>query len=204
MIIKNIEKKIRLAMLISVGSFVTCIIIAGMSMMFAYTKINEERNKIYVLDNGVPLLVNRTNQEVNRTVEYQGHVNLFHKLFFTLPPDNDFIEKNLQSSMYLIDDTGMTEYNNLKEKGYYNSILASSAVLSIIPDSIQVDMTTKQFKFYGTQRIDRETSVIKRSLVTTGYIKDVPRTINNPHGAIITNWKTIQNKDLSYDKKKVF
>jgi hypothetical protein len=43
-----------------------------------------------------------------------------------------------------------------------------------------------------------------RSLITEGYLQDVPRTVNNPHGVLITNWKTIENKDISNEQKKIF
>jgi conjugative transposon TraK protein len=204
MIIKNIEQKIRLGLIVSIGSFLTAIIIAGSAFYFARDLIYQSRNQIYVLDGNVPVLVRQTNVEVNREVEYKSHVNLFHMLFFTLPPDDDFMKNNIEKSMYLIDESGLTEYNNLKEKGYYNAILASSASLGIQTDSIQLDLDNMTFSFFGTQRIERETSILKRALITTGSIKDVPRSDNNPHGCLITNWKTVLNKDLETITKKRF
>ena len=204
MIIKNIEQKIRLGLIVSTGAFLTAIIIAGSGLYFARDLINQSRKQIYVLDGNVPVLVRQTSMDVNREVEYKSHVNLFHMLFFTLPPDDDFMKNNIEKSMYLIDETGLTEYNNLKEKGYYNAILASSASLSIQTDSIQLNLESMTFSFFGTQRIERETSILKRELITTGSIKDVPRSDNNPHGCIITNWKTVLNKDLETITKKRF
>ena len=43
-----------------------------------------------------------------------------------------------------------------------------------------------------------------RTLVTEGGLQDIPRTINNPHGCLITNWKTLENQDLSNEAKKLF
>ena len=106
--------------------------------------------------------------------------------------------------MYLVDASGLTEYNNLKEKGYYNSILASSAVLSIRADSINIDQEKKSFRYFGTQRIERKTSILTRTLITEGNYEDVPRTENNPHGCLITNWRTILNKDLNHTQKSSF
>ena len=40
--------------------------------------------------------------------------------------------------------------------------------------------------------------IMKRSIITTGYLENVPRTQNNPHGLLITNWRTLENKDLDY------
>ncbi len=161
MIIKNLENKIKLAGILSIGCFATSIVISGMVLAFC-------------------------------------------SLFFTLPPDDEFIKYNMEKAMYLIDDSGLKQYNNLKEKGYFNTILASSATVTIMTDSIKVDMNNLSFEYYGIQRIERETSILKRQLVTTGKLRQIPRTENNPHGLIITDWKTILNKDLDYKVKKNF
>ena len=204
MSIKNIENKIKLAGLISIGSFLTSLVVCGLSFFLCYSLIVNDRKNIYVLDNEVPILVKQTGTEVNLEVECKSHVNIFHSLFFTLPPDDEFIKNNMEKAMYLVDESGLKQYNNLKEKGYFNTILASSATVTIKTDSIQLDMNEMKFKYYGIQRIERETSILKRQLVTTGELRQVPRTENNPHGLIITNWKTILNKDLDYKVKKNF
>ncbi len=201
--INKIENKIKLAFAVSIGSFITSLALAGIVCFFAYSLINEQRKKLYVLDHNVPLLVQQTNLGVNRKVEMESHINMFHLLFFTLPPDDAYIKNNLTKAMYLVDETGLAQYNNLKEKGYYNSILASSALLTIQTDSVMIDVN-RHFKYYAKQRLERETSILKRLLVTEGDLQDVPRTENNPHGFIIKNWKTVINKDLEHETKKSF
>jgi conjugative transposon TraK protein len=201
--INKIEDKIKLAFAVSVGSFITSLVMVGIVCFFAYSLINEQRKKLYVLDHNVPLLVQQTNLGVNREVEMESHINMFHLLFFTLPPDDAYIKNNLTKAMYLVDETGLAQYNNLKEKGYYNSILASSALLTIQTDSVLIDVN-RHFKYYAKQRLERETSILKRLLVTEGDLQDVPRTENNPHGFIIKNWKTVINKDLEHETKKSF
>lgn len=204
MIIKNIENKVRLAFAVSIGSFITCLAIVIGVFVFSYTLISGERKKIYVLDNEVPVLVKQTGIEVNLEVEAKSHVNLFHMLFFTLPPDDDFIKRNMEKAMYLVDESGLKQYNNLKEKGYYNTILSSSATVTIATDSVLVDLNNMTFEYYGVQRIERETSILKRQLITQGKLRQIPRTDNNPHGLIITDWKTIVNKDIEYKAKRNF
>ncbi|MDE3744038.1 conjugative transposon protein TraK [Maribacter polysaccharolyticus] len=202
--IKNIENKIKITMLTSILSFVAAIIIALGAIYISYVNSQEERQKIYVLDNGVPILIKRTQVQENRMVEYKSHINLFHHLFFTVPPDNDFIKKNIEQSMYLIDDSGLKEYNNLRERGFYNQILSSSAVLSIITDSVLVDPVTLNFNYYGKQRIDRKSSLIYRTLHTNGNLKEILRSENNPHGVLITDWRTVENKDIENKSKSNF
>ena len=80
---------------------------------------------------------------------------------------------------------------NLKEKGFYSNIMGTSAVFSIFCDSIKFNEETLEFTYYGRQRIERRTSILMRELVTAGQLKRVPRTDNNPHGLLITNWRTL-------------
>lgn len=206
MIIKNIEAKIRLATFLSAGSFLLTAIIVLIVSFFAYRQVVDARKSVYVLDaNSVPLLARQTNVQLNRAAEYRSHINLFHGLFFSLTPDDKYIEYQMKRAMYLVDESGALQYNNLKEKGFFNSILSSSAVLTIQTDSIIIDEARKYFRYYGKQKIDRRSSTIIRSLVTEGYLKDLDiRSDNNPHAVLITRWKTLENKDLENVQKNSF
>jgi hypothetical protein len=50
------------------------------------------------LDNGVPVLAKQTDVLLNRPVEYKAQIELFHRLFFTLAPDDAYIKDNIQKS----------------------------------------------------------------------------------------------------------
>ena len=206
MIIKNIETKIRLATFLSAGSLITLILASLIISFFAYKQVSNARKTIYVLDeHSQPLLARQTGVEMNRAVEYRSDIARFHALFFTLTPDDKFIEYQMKQAMYLIDESGALQYNNLKEKGFFNSVLSSSAVLTIRTDSIYLDEARKYFRYYGTQRIDRRSSTTTRSLVTEGYLRDLEvRSDNNPHAVLITRWKTLENKDLENVQKNAF
>jgi len=122
----------------------------------------------------------------------------FHQYFFNLPPDNDYIKWTVGKAMYMADGTALKQKQALDENGFYSDIISSSAVCTIICDSIQFDEHTRKFSYYGTQIIKRRTRDLKRTMLTTGYVENVPRTQNNPHGLMITNWRTLENKDLDY------
>lgn len=206
MIIKNIEAKVRLATFISLASLISAILIVIAVLLFSHKTVSEARKTVYVLDaNTVPLLAKQSDVRMNRAAEYRAQINLFHNLFFSLTPDDKFIEYQMKRAMYLIDESGALQYNNLKEKGYFNSVLSSSAVLTIRTDSIYLNEAKKYFRYYGKQKIDRRSSTITRSLITEGYLKDLDiRSDNNPHAVLITRWKTIENKDLENVQKNSF
>ena len=90
--------------------------------------------------------------------------------------------------MYLVDETGLAQYNTLKEKGFYSNIMGTSAVFSIFCDSIKFDKEKMEFMYYGKQRIERRTSILTRELVTAGQLKRVPRTETLYGSAFTTKW----------------
>ena len=71
-------------------------------------------------------------------------------------------------------------------------------------DSIELDLNTKKWRYTGKQKIERPSMITIRSLITEGSLQDIPRTPNNAHGVLITNWKTIENKDLINETKKLY
>lgn len=203
-LIQNIETKIKLSLFISLTSFITSIIICIIAFSYASKMITAEKNQIYVLDHNVPLVAVRTNILDNREAEYKASIETFHDLFFSLPPDNEYIQKQLNKAMFLIDASGLAQYNTLKEKGYYSGLISTSSVITCTKDSILLDLNTKEWKYFGKEKIERPSSITIRSVVTTGSLQDVTRTDNNPHGVLITNWRTLENKDLKNEAKRVF
>lgn len=201
MLIKSIESKIRLATTVAISSLVIALLISAFALFSAYKQVANARQSVYILDNNVPILARQTDMQMNRPAEYKAHVDLFHSFFFSLTPDDEYIQHQMKKAMYLVDESGVQQMINLKEKGYFNSILSSSSVLTLETDSITVDVPRKYFRYYGKLKIDRRSATLLRSLITEGYLKDIPRSDNNPHGLLITGWKTLENKDLENVQK---
>ena len=201
MVIKNLENKIKLVGIICTVFLIGCIIISISSILTARTMVSDAQKKVYVLDGNVPILVNRTTMEETLDVEAKSHVEMFHHYFFTLAPDDKYIKYTMEKAMYLVDETGLAQYNTLKEKGFYSNIMGTSAVFSIYCDSISFDKSKMEFKYYGRQRIERRCIILTRKLITAGQLKRVPRTDNNPHGLLITNWRTLLNRDIEQKTK---
>ena len=201
MIVKNIEKRIKINTRVAMATVIFAITIVIVGFFYSYKIVQDARKSLYILDNGVPVLVKQTDELLNRPVEYKAQIELFHRLFFTLAPDEQYITKNIDKSLYLIDDTAKRERENLHEKGYYNQIISSNATVSIQTDSIQVDLNNKKFIFYGTQMINRKSSLIIRKLITQGSFRDIPRTPNNTHGVLLENWNILDNSEVSIKQK---
>lgn len=201
MIIKNLENKIKLVLIICGLFLLGCTVISFGVILTARGMVSDAHKKVYVLDGNVPVLVTQSTMEETLEVEAKSHVEMFHSFFFTLAPDDKYIKYTMDKAMYLVDETGLAQYNALKERGFYNNILSTSAVFSIYCDSIHFNREDMSFTFYGRQRIERRSNLLMRELVTEGYLRRVPRTENNPHGLLIVNWRTVLNKDL-YERRK--
>lgn len=201
MLVKNIEQKIKINKAVSIASILFAVVIVIVGFVFAYQLIKDSRRSLYVIDNGVPILVKQTDELLNRPVEYKSQVELFHRLFFTLAPDDRYIKENVEKSLYLIDDSGKKEYTNLREKGFYNQIISGNSLVTVRADSIKMDLPGKKFIYYGTQMINRKNSLIIRKLITEGNFEDMVRSPNNPHGVLLRNWRILDNSELSNKAK---
>ena len=198
MLIQSLEQKTKLALTTVILTLAACTVICIFTVYQSSKLVSEERSQIYILDGDIPFLAERSLQEANFVMEAKAHIQLFHQYFFNLPPDNDYIKWTLGKALYMADGTAMKQKQAMEENGFYSDIISSSAVGTIKCDSIQFNEHEKKFKYFGTQLIKRRSRDLKRSIITVGEIENVPRTQNNPHGLLITNWRTLENKDLDY------
>ena len=131
MVIKNLENKIKLVLIVCGLFLLGCTVISFGVILTARGMVSDAQKKVYVLDGNVPILVTRSTMEETLDVEAKSHVEMFHNFFFTLAPDDKYIKYTMEKAMYLIDESGLAQYNALKEKGFYNNILGTSSVFSI-------------------------------------------------------------------------
>jgi len=178
---------------------------------FVFTRsiglVERSRQKIYVLDNGKSLLLAlRADITDNRPSEAKDHVKRFHELFFTMEPDKQYIENNAKEALYLADGSAMKQYQSYKENNVYNQVIASDISMTLTTDSVQIDFSAYpyQFRFFGRQKIVRKSNITIRNLETSGRLRNISRTDNNPHGFMIEDWLITDNKDLETMKRKSF
>ena len=82
MVIKNLENKIKLVMIICALFLTGCIVISLSSIWTARSMVVDAQQKIYVLDGNVPILVQRTTMEETLDVEAKSHVEMFHQYLY--------------------------------------------------------------------------------------------------------------------------
>ena len=102
----NIETSFKQIRLYAAAFVVLCLVITAIVVYSSYAFANRQREKIYVLDNGKSLILALSQDAAaNRPVEAREHVRRFHELFFTVAPDKDAIEKNMERAFLLCDKT---------------------------------------------------------------------------------------------------
>lgn len=196
--LKNIDSAFKHIRGFTIALIVACTTMCCYTVYKSYVLITETQGRIYILSNGKALEAFSAERRDNIPVEARDHVKVFHYLFFTLDPDDKMIQGNVSKALYLADITAKIQYDNLKENRYYSNIISGNISQTIEVDSIAVSLDTYPyyFRYYSKQHIVRATSVVIRSLITEGYLRNVARSDNNPHGFLIERWSTLENRDL--------
>jgi len=196
---QNIDSAFRYIRLISMVVVTGSIILCGVVIYQSFLLASVTQNKIYVLANGKVLQAFASERKDNLPVEAKDHVKMFHHYFFSLSPDDKAIQENITQALYLADGTAKAQYDNLKENNYYGNIISANINQTVHVDSITIDINQYPYYFrcYAKEELTRPTSLVTRSLVTEGYLRNTIRSENNSHGLLIERWVTLENKDLS-------
>jgi conjugative transposon TraK protein len=200
---KNIDLAFRQMRTFTIVMVLCCTCLAVYSLYITNESQKSSVNRVYILANGKVLEAFAADRKDNIPVEARDHIKMFHLYFFSLDPDDKVIQSNITRALYLADRSAKQQYDNLKENNYYSNIISGNISQSIEMDSIQLDVTGYPFyfRYYGKEKIVRPVSIITRSLVTEGYLRNVSRSDNNPHGFLVEKWKTLENKDLKTEAR---
>lgn len=197
--LKNIETSFKQIRIIAIVFVVLCASITGYAVWNSYSFAEAQRQKIYVLDEGKSLMLALAQDlSQNRPVEAKEHVKRFHELFFTLSPDKNAIESNINRALFLVDKSAFKYYQDMSEKGYYNRIVSGNINQIIQVDSIACNFDVYPYKatIYARQMIIRASNVTERSMVTRCDLINSVRSDNNPHGFTMERFEIIENRDL--------
>lgn len=194
---KNIDTAFRYTRLFNLFFLIGCVVLCCYVVYSSNATLAANRGKVYVLVNGK--LVEAIAMNRDMPVEIRDHINTFHQLFFTLSPDEKSIQSQTAKALYLADESARRIYQNLKESGYYSSMISGNISQTIELDSIELDMvqTPYTFRCTGKQVITRPTSILTRSIITQGKIRTgLVQSDNNNHGFLIEKWEITENKDV--------
>lgn len=200
---KNIDTAFRHIRLFSIAFIITCVILSAFVVYKSYQLSAQSQQRIYILANGKALEAYAADRKDNVPVEARDHIKMFHHYFFSLDPDEKVIQSNITKALYLADGSAKQQYDNLKENGYYSNLISGNISQEIQPDSITIntDSYPFYFRYKGQQKIIRATTIVTRSLVTEGWLRNLSRSDNNPHGFLIEKWRTLENSDINIQNR---
>lgn len=198
-ILRNIENSFKQIRLFTFVFSLLCFGVVGIVVYKSYSFAEEQRQKIYVLDNGKSLMVALSqDMSINRPVEAREHVRRFHELLFTIAPDKDAIESNVKRAFNLADQSAFNYYKDLSEKGYYNRIISGNIQQRIEIDSVVGNFNSYPYEIrtFARQYIIRSSNLTKRSLVTHCSLVNSVRSDSNPQGFTIEKFYVVENTDI--------
>ncbi|MCS4302374.1 conjugative transposon protein TraK [Chryseobacterium sp. BIGb0232] len=197
--LRNIETSFRQIRLFTFVFAMLCFGVVGVVVFKSYQFAEQQRQKIYVLDNGKSLMVALSQDMlINRPVEAREHVRRFHELFFTIAPDKNAIESNVKRAFNLADQSAFNYYKDLQEKGYYNRIISGNIQQRVEVDSVVANFDSYPYdvKTYARQFIIRSSNLTIRNLVTNCSLVNSVRSDSNPQGFIIEKFNVLENRDV--------
>ena len=203
-ITKDIEgsfKRLSMMTIVAVGGALFFALVVGVS---ALNYAEKQRQKIYVLDQGKSLLLAlQTDAILSKDGEIRDHVTRFHELMFTLSPQKQTIQENLDRAFNLADRSAFEYSQDLAEKGYYARLVSANISQQMIVDSVKFVSNSYpyQVRTYARQYVVRESTVSQYSFVSTCQLINAGRSDVNPHGLIIEKFKVIKN-DLIETRKR--
>jgi conjugative transposon TraK protein len=200
---KNIDTAFQHIRMFSLFFLIGCVVITSLIAYKSLEQANTAQQHIYVLANGKILEAFAGDRKDNIPVEARDHIEMFHHYFFTLDPDEKVINYNINKALYLADASAKKQYDNLKENGYYRNIISGNISQQIEIDTVTLDISAYPYSFHciAREKLIRTTSIVTRSLVTEGFLRNVSRSDNNSHGFLIEKWAILENKDQKTENR---
>lgn len=200
---KNIDTAFQQVRLFCILVIAGCLGLSGFAVYKMAQATALANSRVYILANGKAIEALGMDRKDDIPVEAKDHIRTFHHYFFSLDPDDKVIQANIDRALYLADGSAKRLYDNLRENNYYANIISSNISQQVTVDSIKLDINQYPFDFvcYGTEKIIRTTSIVTRSLVTEGHLRNVSRSDNNPHGFLIERFNILENKDLTVEAR---
>lgn len=198
-LLHHIDQRERLWKRISLFALISNLCVVGASIYWVQKAYRDASERVYILVNDHELAAARSG-DIRNSVDIvaKAHIRRFHELFWTLEPDPEYIQQNVEErALFLVDDSGYHLYQHYKSQGYYREIIAGNYSSSISTDSIVLNLSKYPYSFvyYGVQSIVRQRSILYRNIITEGRLSKVSNTEKNDRGFRIENWRLLDDSD---------
>lgn len=174
-----------------VGAFlcaVVCVIVST-------DRLSDMADRIYVLDNGQVLSAAQMSVSVVREDEVRDQAVRLHHYLFSVSPNRDIVQKNLENAMKISDRSVYNYYRDVDETGFYRRLSQNGAVQDIVVDSVRTDI--RQYPYpvvtYATITVTRSSKMSRYSLISRCNMIEVGRNPQNLHGLQVEKFEVVKN-----------
>jgi conjugative transposon TraK protein len=200
---RNLDHAFRQLRRITILSIAASMLTIVLSLWVSFKYALALQNRTYVVSDGKVLEAFATDRDANFPAEAKDHISSFHRLLFSLDPDEKTIADNAAQALYLADRSGKQLYDNLRESGYLYGIVSGNISQRVEIDSIRLDLDRQPYHFrcYARAKITRPSTITIRSLLTEGWLRRISRSDHNSHGLLIENFSILDNHDLEVQNR---
>lgn len=188
-----------------------CVLTTALNIYVIKSSFDEaetQRKEIFIADSQNTLLLALSGEmSANRGNEAKAVVNKMHTHLFYMTPTSTAIESGIAKACNLSDQSVKQYCDKMREKGWYNKMMAESISTEFVADSIVLyGSDYKEYDFY--LRLYGKTSTITSSEIefkrieTSCYVKEQGRTIDNPNGYRICNFAIDKTETIKVFKRE--
>lgn len=193
---RTLEGRLRLTRALGLGAMALSALVCIACLAVTMVMVGREREQIYVLDQGRSLIALQSDGAATKELEAMDHVRHFHELFFTLAPNKESIEANLDMALKMADRSAYEYWASLSEKEFYSRVVSSSMSQQMTVDSVKVNTSSYPYDVHTWAHYYqvRQSSVSRLRFESTCRVINVSRSEANPHGMLIENFVVTVNE----------
>ncbi|MCQ2087480.1 MAG: hypothetical protein MJZ37_05380 [Bacilli bacterium] len=183
-----------------------CIISMALSIIIVKSGIDEaeeSRQTIFIADANNTLLLALANDiTLNRPNEAKAAVKRMHYFMFNLTPAAKHINSSLEKATLLSSDQTVVQHiEKLKEMGWYNRMVADGISTEFMCDSIRIEDSDRDDAVYKAKLFGKTSYIYPdriefKSLITSCYLQNADRTIEEPNGFLIKLWSIEKQENI--------
>lgn len=186
--------------IIFVFGLVVLIVVAG-ALFFAYTSYEASQSRAYIITEMGTVLAKSTKGDIkSREIEVRNHINLFFNKMYAFNEYN--FKTNVEEALHLIGPDGKVILSGYNSGDAYQTLVKTSASVSVAVDSIWVDMESKPYraKAFVRQIFTTPTGSVTKKLWSDMVVRELPdRSAQNIHALLIDQFNVF-NGDIIEEK----
>lgn len=189
--------------------FVTLACIAGIVItaigcnIFGYLKFNELKSQVYVIDHGQSFSATAQDRTITLQDRIEFQARNLHKLLFTISPNRELVQKNVNEALGFSDRSVYRYYQDLNERRFYARMYQNGAYQDIQVDSVKYDLSRRPYLVvtYATLLTMRESNIQRSSLISRCNMIEVDMEKKNREGLKVENFEVLKNEIIETRKR---